>query len=73
MSVVADDEIGAEIADQAAMAANALAQLGAQAEVADRIDLDEAAGLDREADVADRGADIVLFALGLEARRRGRN
>ena len=52
------------------MAANALAKLGAEAEIADREDLDEAAGLDGEADIADRGADIVFLALVLEADRR---
>ena len=70
MSVVAHDEVGAEVADQALMAADALAKLGAEAEVAGREDLDEAAGLDGEADIADRGADIVFLALALEADRR---
>ena len=51
------------------MAAKAAAQLGADAEIARRIDVDEAADLDGEADVADRGADIVLLALALEADR----
>ena len=69
-ALVADDEVGAEIADQAAMSANALADLAAQAEAADRIELDEAAGLDREADIAHRRADIVLLAFCPDGDRR---
>ena len=55
------------------MAAYALADLAAQPEIADRIELDEAARLDREADVADRRADVVLLALRRELRTPGRN
>ena len=55
------------LADPGLVAADAPAQLGAEAEVARRMELDEAAGLDGEADIADRGADIVLVALVLEA------
>src|SRR5699024_8557517 len=67
---VADDDVGAEVADEPAMPAYPLAQLAAQAKVAHRIELDEAAGLDREVDVADRRADIVLFALAAQRNRR---
>ena len=71
--LVADDQIGADVADQPLMAAEPLAERGAQAEIVAREELDEAAGLDGEADIADRGADIVLVALALEAGPSGRS
>ncbi len=55
------------------MAAEALAELGADAEIVGREDLDEAADLDGEADVADRGADIVLARACSGSGSRARN
>src|SRR4029077_13241084 len=52
------------------MAVDALTELAAQAQAARRIELDETARLDGEADIADGRADILLLTLAAQRDRR---
>src|SRR5690606_14529719 len=68
---VAHDEVGAGRSDPAFVPADALAQLGAEAEVLARLEANRAAELEAEADLRQIGADVLGGPRILEIGDRG--